>query len=211
MLAIWFIGRPLEKTHGFTNIALLFMISAVGGNILSAAMQPNVISVGASGGIFGMVGICLADILVNWDLLFLKLGNGGGRDERTKCQNIQVLVWLCVDILANILIGLTPLVDNFAHMGGLLYGICYALPLVDRLGMHFFGPLGKCFQVQNWSLRVFGFVAGCTLTLISSILLLKSDGYHAPCENCRYMSCAPFPFWTEDKWWDCSPIPPPYE
>jgi Rhomboid family len=202
---MWLIGSPLEKVYGFTSVASLFLISAVGGNILSAALQPNVVSVGASGGIFGMVGICLADIVVNWDLLFLKLGG----DERTPCQNAQVLFWLFIDILVNMLIGLTPFVDNFAHMGGLLYGIFYALPLVDRLGVHFFGQLGVCFKLKNCSLRVFGFLAGCTLLLTSSILLLKSDGYNSPCEQCRFISCAPFPFWTEDKWWDCTPIPPP--
>ncbi|CAB9525445.1 Inactive rhomboid protein 1 [Seminavis robusta] len=201
MLAIWFIGGPLEKIHGSTNVGCLFVISAVGGNVLSAALQPNVISVGASGGIFGLVGVCLADIFVNWDLLFLNLGN---EDERTPCNNIQVLFWLLFDVLVNFMLGLTPFIDNFAHMGGLFYGIFYALPLVDRLGMHFFGQLGFCFKLQNCSLRAFGFMAGCTLLLVSSLLLLKSDGYSSPCERCRFISCAPFPFWKEEKWWDCS-------
>lgn len=202
MFAIWFIGGPLEKIHGFYNISCLFIISAVGGNILSALFQPNVISVGASGGIFGLVGVCLADVFVNWDLVFLKLEEK--EDEKTTCNHVQVLFWLLFDVFINIIIGLTPFVDNYAHLGGLLYGIFYALPLVDRLGIHFFGKLGFCFKFRNCSLRLFGFVAGCFLLLASSLLLLKSDGNSSPCDSCRFISCAPFPFWTEDKWWDCS-------
>jgi membrane associated rhomboid family serine protease len=203
MLAIWFVGAPLERCHGFINIACLFIVSAVGGNILSAVFQPHVISVGASGGIFGLLGVCLADIFVNWDLLFLKLE---GSDEISACRNIQVLLWLLFDMTINILIGLTPYVDNFAHMGGLFYGVFYALPLVDRLGIHFFGNLGFCFNLQTCTLRLFGFLAGCCLLMVSSLMLVNSDGVNSPCDKCRYISCAPFPFWKEEKWWECETL-----
>jgi hypothetical protein len=156
--------------------------------------------VGASGGIFGLVGVVLADIFVNWDLLFLRIE---GLDDRNPCVNIQVLLWLGFDMALNIVAGLTPFIDNFAHMGGLLYGIFYALPLVDRLGLHFFGKLGFCFQFQSFSLRVFGFLAGSILLMVSSLMLVNSDGLESPCEGCRFISCAPFPFWKDDKWWDC--------
>ena len=149
-----------------------------------------------------MVGVCLADVFVNWDLLFLKLEED--KNDTTSCNNLQVLFWLVFDMAVNILIGLTPFVDNYAHLGGLLYGIFYALPLVDRLGLHFFGRMGICFRLQHCSLRLFGFLSGCCLLLVSSLLLMNSDGYTSPCESCRYISCVPFPFWTEDKWWDCS-------
>ena len=146
MLCLWLIGGPLERVHGFVNIGFLFLIAAVGGNILSCVLLPNAISVGASGGIFGLLGVCLADILVNWDLLFLKIGDA---EERTPCQNVQVLFWLLFDVLVNSMIGLTPYVDNFAHMGGFCYGIFYALPLAERVGLHFFGNAGFCFRMKN--------------------------------------------------------------
>jgi len=201
MLCLWLIGGPLERVHGFVNIGFLFLIAAVGGNILSCVLQPNAISVGASGGIFGLLGVCLADILVNWDLLFLKIGDA---EERTPCQNVQVLFWLLFDVLVNSMIGLTPYIDNFAHMGGLCYGIFYALPLAERVGLHFFGNAGFCFRMKNCSLRLFGLLAGCTLLALSLVMLMYSDGYTSACEKCGFISCAPFPFWKEDKWWDCS-------
>ncbi len=62
MLALWFVGSAVEQCHGTLASAILFIIPAVGGLILSALLLPQYISVGASGGIFGLVGACLADI-----------------------------------------------------------------------------------------------------------------------------------------------------
>jgi membrane associated rhomboid family serine protease len=68
------------------------------------------ISVGASGGIFGLIGACLADIYMNWGLLFNKFVNG-----KQNHGHIFVLLVLLMDIVVNSLIGLTPFVDNFTR------------------------------------------------------------------------------------------------
>jgi membrane associated rhomboid family serine protease len=62
MIALWFIGKAVEQCHGSMAAAILFIIPAVGGTILSALFLPEYISVGASGGIFGLIGACVADI-----------------------------------------------------------------------------------------------------------------------------------------------------
>ena len=50
MLALWFIGYAVEQSHGFSAAALLFILPAIGGTLLSALFLPEYISVGASGG-----------------------------------------------------------------------------------------------------------------------------------------------------------------
>ena len=202
MVAIWFIGRPLEKLHGFANISFLFIISAVGGNTLSAVFQPFAFSVGASGGIFGLLGVCLAEISVNWDLLFLDVDNE--LKKRSTCHNVLVLLGLFFDMTLHILIGLTPYIDNFAHAGGMLYGILYALPFTHKLDLHFFGRKSVCNRMATCTMRLVGFFAGISLLIASSVLLSRSDGSTSPCEECRFISCVPFPFWKENKWWECS-------
>ena len=72
MFAMWFIGAAVEQSHGTVSTTILFLIPGVGGNILSAIFLPQYISVGASGGIFGLIGGCIADITLNWKLLFIK-------------------------------------------------------------------------------------------------------------------------------------------
>jgi membrane associated rhomboid family serine protease len=112
MLALYFIGGAVEQSHGFASAAVLFIIPGVGGNILSAICLPQYISVGASGGIFGMIGGCIADICLNWNLLFLK----STTDGNTRNRHFLVLFWLGLDVVVNCLLGFTPLVDNFTHL-----------------------------------------------------------------------------------------------
>jgi len=110
MLALWFVGKAIEQSHGFFASMLLFVVPAIGGTILSAIFLPNMISVGASGGIFGLIGACLADIFMNWGLLFNNFVNG-----KNKHGHLYVLLALLLDIVVNSLIGLTPFVDNFTR------------------------------------------------------------------------------------------------
>jgi len=111
MLALWFVGAAIECSHGWVAALIIFVFSAVGGCILSAIFLPDFITVGASGGIFGFIGACLADILLNWKLLFCDFVT-----ENTKRQShIVVVAILVVDIGLNCIIGLTPYVDNFTR------------------------------------------------------------------------------------------------
>ncbi len=110
MLALWFIGSAVEKCHGFMASLLLFVVPAVGGTLTSAIFLPEYITVGASAGIFGLIGACLADICMNWALLFNGFVNGDSRHRHT-----VVLFVLFLDIVVNSLVGLTPFVDNFAR------------------------------------------------------------------------------------------------
>ena len=200
MLAMWYIGAAVEQSHGFASAAVLFFIPAVGGNILSAICLPQYISVGASGGIFGLIGGCVADIIINWNLLFLKTTT----DEDTRWRHFMVLFWLGTDILVNCLIGLTPFVDNFTHLGGFLYGLCCGFSTIEQLAVGFFGlSFGNCSQLKNLCLRFMGLILSVVAIMVTTGLLVQSDGLTSPCPGCRYISCVPFPFSADDKWWYC--------
>lgn len=201
MLALWFIGAAVEQSHGFASAAILFFIPAVGGNILSAIFLPQYISVGASGGIFGLIGGCIADIILNWKLLFIK---GEHDDGDQRWRHYYAFFWLFFDIIINCLIGLTPFVDNFTHLGGLLYGLCCGISTIERLAVAFFGASsGKFSTLRNGVIRFCGLIFSVFLIMVTTILLVESDGVTSPCPSCRYASCVPFPFWAEYKWWNC--------
>jgi membrane associated rhomboid family serine protease len=122
MLALWFVGTAIERTHGLMAAAVLFIIPAIGGAILSAIFLPEYITVGASGGIFGLIGACLSDITMNWKLLFSDTVN-----ENTKRhQHAMVVILLLFDVALNSIFGLTPYVDNFTRtsMSCCLYVFC---------------------------------------------------------------------------------------
>ena len=110
-LALWFVGKAIETTHGLIAASILFIVPAVGGTILSAIFLPEYITVGASGGIFGYIGACLSDIIMNWKHLFSDFVTEDGKRSR----HVLVVVFLFFDIALNCLIGLTPYVDNFTR------------------------------------------------------------------------------------------------
>jgi membrane associated rhomboid family serine protease len=111
MMALNAIGRAVEQSHGSMSSFFMFFIPAVGGTIISAIMLPQYISVGASGGIFGLMGACIADIWLHWSLLFSNIVNGPGGI----CRHFFVVAILFLDIAVNCLIGLTPFVDNWTR------------------------------------------------------------------------------------------------
>jgi len=201
MAALWFIGGAIEQSHGIVNAMILFFVPGIGGNILSAIFLPQYISVGASGGIFGLVGGCIADIGLNWNLLFIKDGDG---DTAPKRRNIVAIAWLGTDIIVNMIIGFTPYVDNFSHLGGLVYGICCGLSTIQPLPVGFFGVQSNNFKkARAFLVRFLGLIISIILIAVTTGLLATMDLGQVFCSNCRYVSCVPFPFGAENKWWYC--------
>ena len=210
MSVLWFVGKAVEQYHGFAAAAILFIIPAVGGTILSAIFLPEYISVGASGGIYGLIGACIADICINWKLLFSKHVNAS--DEGTRFRHAKVLLWLLFDIIINSLVGLTPFVDNFTHLGGMVYGFLCGLSTIKRLSTDFFGIATSFWgKLRNILIRFSGLIISVVLIMITTAVLVDNDGGSSPCTSCRYVSCVPFPPWAaeDNKWWycdDCSRI-----
>eukprot|EP00980_Cylindrotheca_fusiformis_P012106 scaffold2923_cov121-Cylindrotheca_fusiformis.AAC.16 len=205
MAAMYYIGGAVEQSHGHGSAAVLFIVPAVGGNILSAICLPQYISVGASGGIFGLIGGCVADITLNWSLLFLK----STTDQKDRWRHMMVLFWLAFDIILNCVIGLTPYVDNFTHLGGFLYGLLCGLSTIEKLAVNFFGlsnssSSSSSFQnTRNTIIRFLGLILSVMSIMITTGLLADSDGVTSPCHGCRYISCVPFPPGVDEKWWYC--------
>jgi membrane associated rhomboid family serine protease len=202
MAALWFVGSAIEKNHGFIAATILFIVPAIGGTILSALFLPEYITVGASGGIFGLIGACLADIVMNWKLLFSDFVTENGRKHR----HALVIVFIVVDILLNCVIGLTPFVDNFTHLGGMVIGFLSGLSTMERLSADFFGMKEGCWiQAKQIVVRFFGLIISIIGIAIATIVLFEGDGETTPCPNCKWLSCVPFPTWAgaDNKWWYC--------
>eukprot|EP00934_Nitzschia_sp_Nitz4_P009378 Nitzschia sp. Nitz4//scaffold3_size479765//314738//316522//NITZ4_000130-RA/size479765-snap-gene-1.411-mRNA-1//-1//CDS//3329550848//9368//frame0 len=202
MLALWFVGNAIETSHGTIAAAILFLLPAVGGCILSAIFLPAYITVGASGGIFGLIGACLSDICMNWKLLFNDFVTENGK----KHKHVLVVVVLFFDIALNCVIGLTPFVDNFTHLGGMAFGLLCGLSTMERLPSDFFGMEENCWsRAKQLSVRFLGLVVSVIGIIIAAIILLEGDGTTTPCPGCKFLSCVPFPPWEShsEKWWYC--------
>uniref|UniRef100_A0A7S1BCQ0 rhomboid protease n=2 Tax=Corethron hystrix TaxID=216773 RepID=A0A7S1BCQ0_9STRA len=111
LIALWFVGRAVEKHHGTFSTMIIFTISSFGGVIVSTILVPELTTVGASAGIMGLTGACLADIVRNWKILFGK--SDINKDHVTR--HIWVFFWLLVELGMLTFLGIAPYVDNFTR------------------------------------------------------------------------------------------------
>jgi membrane associated rhomboid family serine protease len=56
LYALWVEGKVIENIAHRAHLPIVFLLSALGGSILSLILYPNSISVGASGGLMGLIG-----------------------------------------------------------------------------------------------------------------------------------------------------------
>ena len=108
MYSLYVIGPQIESFYGKYKFLFIYIFSGVCGSILSLAFSPsNVVSIGASGAIFGLLG----SLLYFGYHYRVYLGNV------LKSQIIPIIV-------LNLLIGFSINgIDNSAHIGGLIGGV----------------------------------------------------------------------------------------
>lgn len=122
MLALYLLGEYVEFSFGKARYLLLYLLSGLGASFFSlvfALLKGNdVVSAGASGAVFGVIGA----------LLYIVIYNKG------RFYNIT-LPKLLLMIGYSIFSGLTSAgIDNAAHLGGLITGILLAVLLYRKKG-----------------------------------------------------------------------------
>jgi rhomboid protease GluP len=116
-LHIWFnvmawrvAGRTVESLMGWWTLAPLFLVSALCGSLTSLWWLPRGTSIGASGGICGVIGC----ILVLGIRFRHQLPKGFARG-----------IWGSVAYTVGMGLAAPNVIDNGAHLGGLIGGIVF--------------------------------------------------------------------------------------
>lgn len=113
LLVLANIGIILEPWLGHVRFAVLYVLAGGIASWTSLTVNINVVSVGASGAVFGLYGFFLALLLCN------RLGPSARQ---------RYLGGTAVFIGINLVLGFTvPVVDNAAHLGGLIAGFVFGL------------------------------------------------------------------------------------
>lgn len=110
--AFYSFGKLIETLSNRAHLALVFLLSAIGGGILSLVFLPDTPSVGASGGIVGFLGY-----MTVYGFKRRKLLPDGFLSNML--FNVAFIAFVGIFVLPN--------VDNFGHLGGLLAGALYGL------------------------------------------------------------------------------------
>jgi rhomboid protease GluP len=116
MWCLWSLGQLSEKLFGSWITFAVYLLTGVGGALLSVAWNPSRLEVGASGAIFGIAGAILSGI---------KFGNV----TISSWQKRQIFSSLIMFVVFNLFLGIAPGVDNMCHLGGLISGLIFGVPL----------------------------------------------------------------------------------
>ena len=125
------IGFTLEREIGTIKFLIIYLLSGLGGNLLSAVWDMMsgsfAVSAGASGAIFGIVGALLYVAIRNRG----RIGDVSGRG-------------LAFMVILSLYYGFTSGgVDNFAHIGGLLSGFILSVLLYWKRQRKYSGYAGN--------------------------------------------------------------------
>ncbi|KAL1190098.1 RHOMBOID-like protein 2 [Cardamine amara subsp. amara] len=187
MLSLIFIGIRLEQQFGFIRVGLIYLISGLGGSILSSLFLQESISVGASGALFGLLGAMLSELLTNWTIY---------------ANKAAALITLVFIIAINLGLGMLPRVDNFAHIGGFLTGFCLGFVVLVR-PQYGWEPsrtntsrTKRKYSVYQYVLFVVAAVLLVVGLTVGLVMLFKGENGNKHCKWCHYLSCLPTSKWT---------------
>ena len=120
MVTLFFIGERVERVAGHIRMLLIYLLSLLGGSLLSFVMMLRTgdyaVSAGASGAVFGVIG----------GLLWIVLLHRGQLEDIT----IRRLLFM---IALSVYLGFVSVgVDVWGHIGGILTGFVAAVILYHR-------------------------------------------------------------------------------
>lgn len=118
MIMLFCIGEILEKQIGKFFYGIIYLISGIGANLVSfwyyLKVDKYVVSAGASGAVFGIIGALLIAVILN-----------RGRLESVTTTRLLVMIGL------SLYLGFTEVTtNNTAHIGGLVFGILLGIILI---------------------------------------------------------------------------------
>lgn len=160
--------RDMEKLCGWWRIAIVYLASGIGGTMLSAILIPYQPEVGASGALYGILATLVVEVIKNWSLFsnpFIEL--------------LKLVLLICFLLLA----GLLPWIDNFAHIGGFLFGFLTSFVFLPHINFD------KEDRIAKLVTQIICGVLAIVLLVVLFLIFYTVDG---SCTNCSYFNCLPF-------------------
>lgn len=123
MWCLWALGRLAERLFDSLTYFVIYTLCGVSGSVASLWWHPMVIGAGASGAVFGLAGAVLS---------VLYLGKLGISHDAVRPIVKSLAVFVAYSLLFGAIsaagsaaqIRMIPSIDNAAHIGGLVAGLC---------------------------------------------------------------------------------------
>ena len=117
-VSLFWIGFVVEKTIGAFRFTALYILSGVSGFIFSSLVNDS-IGVGASGAIFGLIGILISNLILNWRAIY----------ESGSLLSIVIIIIMMVMIS----LSGSDHTDNWGHFGGILFGTLLGCVILNEV------------------------------------------------------------------------------
>jgi len=141
MWCLWDLGQLCESLYGRWTFAAIYLVTGVAGGLASIGWNPGVLSVGASGAIFGLAGALIASFYL-------------GEFSLPRAAMSGTLRSLVIFAVFNLGFGqLVGGIDNACHIGGLVSGLALGA-LIARLAPQHDAPLRRATVVGVVALAV---------------------------------------------------------
>src|SRR5947209_143259 len=147
MWCLWSLCQLAGRLFGSLSSMGICLLTGVAGALLSIAWNHGRLEVGASGAIFGIAGAILSGI---------KFGNV----SVGPVQRRQIFSSMIFFVIFNLTLGLGPGIDNMCHLGGLVSGMIFGVPLATAMSS------GK--KSFEWATIL---LAGCILAALGHQLI----------------------------------------
>jgi membrane associated rhomboid family serine protease len=148
--AFYSFGKIFEMLSNRAHLAIVFLLSAVGGGFLSLIFVPDGISVGASGGIVGLISYLTVYAFKRKDFITYEF-------RRSLLINIGFII----------IFGLVlyQVIDNYGHIGGLITGALYGLVQIPK--DEFVDPRASSPATEFLGLGALGiYLAACAFSVL---------------------------------------------
>jgi rhomboid protease GluP len=160
MWCLWDLGRLAESIYGHWTFAAVYAITGVSASLGSLIWNPGILSVGASGAIFGIAGALIASFYLGEFSLPRAAMSGMLR---------SVVLFVGYNLFFGAVIART---DNAAHIGGLLMGLLLGALIAKA------AP-----RQDDYPRRIAVLVVGISIVAGSVMWLQRSHGYMVHAQN----------------------------
>jgi membrane associated rhomboid family serine protease len=148
--AFYSFGKIFEMLSNRAHLAIVFLLSAIGGGVLSLVFAPGGISVGASGGIVGLVG-------------YLAVYSFQRRQFISPAFRKNLLINIGFILVFGLV--LFQIIDNFGHIGGLITGAVYAFAQIPTDAHIDPREAGRVVQIAGFAALGI-YLAACCLSIL---------------------------------------------
>jgi rhomboid protease GluP len=145
--ALYSLGGQVEELFGTARYIVFYFVATVAGFLASLYISPRALSIGASAGVFGLIGVMIA----------FGMQHKTAMGQAVRSHYTQ---WAVYGIVMGLLPGFA--VDNAAHIGGLAAGFA----------LSWFGGTPKLYQ--SWRDTAWKAAAGISLLLTALSFLLMA-------------------------------------